>query len=202
MTTRGPAKGLQLPSTVGKLRAKLSWKARRRSIVARICYRSDLSRTLSGDSAPDPGDALPRLAKLLQISRQRLPFPGIYRPAPRLPGAGRLASDLTGAFFFTDPSNLELLAKVINLGDRVAVFYGALSDLDYTLTVTDTRSGQALTYHNPAGNLCGGLGCCRRLACRATWRRTCERFWTRRAASRGSSSFQGIAKQGSYPIRV
>ncbi len=72
-------------------------------------------------------------------------------------GAVRLASDVTGAFFFTDPSNLELLAKVIDLGDRVAVFYGALSDLDYTLTVTDTRSGQARTYHNQAGNFCGGL---------------------------------------------
>jgi len=46
---------------------------------------------------------------------------------------------------------------VIDLGDRVAVFYGALSDLDYTLTVTDTRTGQARTDHNPAGTSFGGL---------------------------------------------
>jgi hypothetical protein len=72
-------------------------------------------------------------------------------------GAVRLPSDLTGAFFFTDPGNLELLAKVLNLGDRIAVFYGALSDLDYTLTVTDTLVGTARTYHNPAGTFCGGL---------------------------------------------
>ncbi|HEY0781415.1 MAG TPA: hypothetical protein VGE98_03095, partial [Thermoanaerobaculia bacterium] len=72
-------------------------------------------------------------------------------------GAVRLASDLTGAFYFTDPSNLELLVKVLDLGDRVAVFYGSLSNLEFTLQVTDTVSGQAKTYHNPAGTFCGGL---------------------------------------------
>jgi hypothetical protein len=31
------------------------------------------------------------------------------------------------------------------------VFYGALSNVDYTLTVTDTTTGTVKTYHNPAG---------------------------------------------------
>ncbi len=66
-------------------------------------------------------------------------------------------SDLTGAFYFTDPSDLEVVAKVIDFGDRVAVYYGTLSDLEYDLTVTDTASGTAKVYHNPAGNYCGGL---------------------------------------------
>jgi len=48
------------------------------------------------------------------------------------------------------------LVKVLNLGDRIAVFYGTLSDLEYMLTVTDTRTGQVKTYHNAAGTLCGG----------------------------------------------
>lgn len=66
-------------------------------------------------------------------------------------------SALTGAFYFTDASNLELLAKVLDFGDRIAFFYGTLSDLEYTLSVRDTVGGTVKTYHNAAGNFCGGL---------------------------------------------
>lgn len=66
-------------------------------------------------------------------------------------------SDLTGAFYFTDQSDLELVAKVIDFGDRIAVFYGSLSNLEYDLTVTDTSAGVQKTYHNPPGQFCGGL---------------------------------------------
>lgn len=65
-------------------------------------------------------------------------------------------SGVTGAFYFTDSSNLELMAKVIDYGDRIDIFYGTLSDLEYTITVTDTKTGSVKTYHNPAGNYCGG----------------------------------------------
>ncbi len=33
------------------------------------------------------------------------------------------------------------------------VFYGALSDADYTLRVEDLATGRVRTYHNPAGRL-------------------------------------------------
>lgn len=65
-------------------------------------------------------------------------------------------SNVTGAFWFTDAGNLELMAKFIDYGDRIDFFYGTLSDLEYTITVTDTSSGQVKTYRNPAGNFCGG----------------------------------------------
>lgn len=65
-------------------------------------------------------------------------------------------SNVTGAFWFTDAGNLELMAKLIDYGDRIDFFYGTLSDLEYTITVTDTSSGQVKTYRNPAGNFCGG----------------------------------------------
>jgi hypothetical protein len=68
-----------------------------------------------------------------------------------------LASDLTGGFYFTDPANLELLVKLVQFPDRIAFFYGTLSDLDYTITVSDRSSGATKTYHNPAGRYCGGL---------------------------------------------
>ncbi len=72
-------------------------------------------------------------------------------------GIAQALSNLTGAFAFTNPANLEILIKTLDFGDHVLVIYGALSNLEYTLTVTDTIGGQVKTYHNPAGQYCGGL---------------------------------------------
>lgn len=72
-------------------------------------------------------------------------------------GIPKKLSDLTGAFGFTSAANLELLVKTIQFPDRVAVFWGALSNLEYTLRVTDTLTGTVKVYHNPAGQYCGGL---------------------------------------------
>jgi hypothetical protein len=72
-------------------------------------------------------------------------------------GSALSLSDETGAFSFTDASDLEVLFKMIDFGNRVAVFYGTLSNLAYTATVIDTRTGQVKTYVNAPGNYCGGL---------------------------------------------
>jgi hypothetical protein len=66
-------------------------------------------------------------------------------------------SNFVGTFFFTDSSNVELMTKVIPFPDRVVVFYGALTDFKYTLSVTDTVSGRTNTYQSQPGKLCGGL---------------------------------------------
>jgi choice-of-anchor B domain-containing protein len=66
-------------------------------------------------------------------------------------------SDATGSFAYTDPRNVELLVKALDFGDRILVIWGALSNLEYTLRVTDTTSGAVETYTNPAGTYCGGL---------------------------------------------
>jgi hypothetical protein len=58
----------------------------------------------------------------------------------------------TGALWFFDPANLELMVKVLDgraINGSFWVFYGALSNVEYTLTVTDTQTGAARTYHNP-----------------------------------------------------
>ena len=34
-------------------------------------------------------------------------------------------------------------------------FYGALSDVEYTITVTDTETGFTKSYHNEPGEICG-----------------------------------------------
>jgi hypothetical protein len=66
-------------------------------------------------------------------------------------------SELTGAFAFTDRSNLEILVKTLEFPDRFIVLYGALSTLEYTLRIRDTVTGVVETYFNPANRYCGGL---------------------------------------------
>ncbi|MBW8877812.1 MAG: hypothetical protein JF614_22825 [Acidobacteria bacterium] len=66
-----------------------------------------------------------------------------------------LTSD-TGAFWFFNDSNLELMVKVLDgraVNGRFWVFFGALSDVDYTITVTRPETGEVKTYHNPKGTL-------------------------------------------------
>lgn len=66
-------------------------------------------------------------------------------------------SQVTGAFYFSGPDSLELMTKIIDQGDRIDFFFGTLSDLEYTISVTDTRTGAVKTYRNNAGRYCGGL---------------------------------------------
>jgi len=58
----------------------------------------------------------------------------------------------TGSFWFFSSNNLELVLKVLDgraANGHFWVFYGALSDVEYTITVTDTQTGAVQTYHNP-----------------------------------------------------
>ena len=62
----------------------------------------------------------------------------------------------TGYFWFFNSANVELVVKVLDgtwLNGNFWVFYGALSDVEYTITVTDTQTGGSVTYFNPARNL-------------------------------------------------
>ena len=67
----------------------------------------------------------------------------------------RLTDD-TGTFWFFSAQNLELMVKVVDgraFNGRYWVFFGALSDVEYTVTVTDTVTGAVRTYSNPSGTL-------------------------------------------------
>jgi hypothetical protein len=67
----------------------------------------------------------------------------------------RLTRD-SGYLWFFDDANIELVVKVLDgraVNGRFWVFYGALTDVEYTVLVRDTVTGQVRTYHNPAGQL-------------------------------------------------
>jgi hypothetical protein len=60
----------------------------------------------------------------------------------------------SGLFYFLDPSNIEMLVKVLNacipaLGNHYWVFFAATTNVQFTLTVTDTQTGQMKMYSNP-----------------------------------------------------
>ncbi len=60
----------------------------------------------------------------------------------------------TGYFWFFWDANVEVILKVLDgrpVNDKFWVYYGALSNVEYTLTVTDTATGAFKTYFNPAG---------------------------------------------------
>lgn len=73
---------------------------------------------------------------------------GLAGAAPEL----GVAPGTTGAFWFFRPSNLELLVKMLDareITDTFWVFFGALSDVEYWITVTDTTGVNGpVVFHN------------------------------------------------------
>jgi hypothetical protein len=60
----------------------------------------------------------------------------------------------TGYFYFFDPSNVEAVVKVIDgcgFNRSFWVYAGGLTNLQASLTVRDTRTGDVKTYRNPQG---------------------------------------------------
>ncbi len=71
----------------------------------------------------------------------------------------RRLTDSTGVATFFDTDNVELVFKVLDGTDANGnhwVFYGGMTDLGYTLTVTDTQTGEVKSYRNEPGSTCGG----------------------------------------------
>jgi hypothetical protein len=67
-------------------------------------------------------------------------------------------SDRTGYFWFFNQQNVELVVKALDgrtINEFFWLFYGALSDVEYAISVLDTATGQRRRYDNAAGNICG-----------------------------------------------
>ena len=68
------------------------------------------------------------------------------------------STDRSGFFWFFNETNIELVVKGLDgrpVNDSFWFFYGALSDVEYTIVVKDTETGETKTYENASGNLCG-----------------------------------------------
>lgn len=100
---------------------------------------------------PGPGTLCLQKGRFQVTAEWRDPGSGQGGQAGAMP-----ISQSSGAFHFGDSGSPELLARIVSLGDRIDVYYGTLSSLEYALTVTDTRTGAVKTYRNNAGRHCGG----------------------------------------------
>lgn len=72
-------------------------------------------------------------------------------------GAGQRAvagTDDSGIMWFFDADNWEMLLKVLNgcaINNRYWVFFAATTNVEFSVEVTDTRTGLVMTYFNPLG---------------------------------------------------
>lgn len=59
----------------------------------------------------------------------------------------------TGYFWFSDPANVEVVVKILDWcpAGGIKVFAAGLTNLEVSLTVTDSQTGQSKTWVNPRG---------------------------------------------------
>jgi len=113
-----------------------------------------LLNTLVGEIAAS-GTCTPSATRLC-LQQGRFAVEASWRDFQGNTGIGTavpLSAD-TGYFWFFWDTNVEVILKVLDgrpVNDRFWVYYGALSNVEYTLTVTDTLTGEVKTYFNPAG---------------------------------------------------
>ena len=106
----------------------------------------ETARSPDADLAPCPGLCLnaSRFAVTVDWTNPRNGTNGTGHALP-------LTGD-TGSFWFFDPRNVELNVKVLDgraVNGHFWVFYASLSDVEFTITVTDTETGAVKTFHNP-----------------------------------------------------
>ena len=98
-------------------------------------------------------------ATVLCVNASRFKVEVSWRVPPQgTSGAGIAVPQTTdtGQFYFFTSNNIELVIKVVDgtaFNGKYWVFYGALTNVEYTITVTDTQTGAVKTYFNPFGNL-------------------------------------------------
>lgn len=115
-------------------------------------------------TAPTIGACSPdEHALCLAGGRFRVEVDWVNPHAPDSHGVGSVfagaQTDLSGHFWFFTPDNLELSVKILDgrtLNGHFWIFWGALSDVGYTLRVTDTETGETQELTNPPLTLCGG----------------------------------------------
>ncbi len=126
------------------------------SFMGRLCRRVLIALSLCLGSWALPanavcvvdGDTLCLNGGRFQVEVDWTDFRGRQGVGTALP-----QTDDTGIFWFFNQENLELAVKVLDgrvVNGNYWVFYGALTNVAFDLTVTDTETGSVKVYHNPS----------------------------------------------------
>jgi hypothetical protein len=133
------------------------------SVVTGVAFtpeaRVDISASLSREAALVPAVCTPN-ATTYCANNSRFQVRVIFS-APSLgitnaPAQAISLTDDTGYFWFFSSNNVEIVIKVVDgraFNGFFWVFEGALTDVEYTITVTDTQTGAVRSYHNSAGHI-------------------------------------------------
>jgi plastocyanin len=96
-------------------------------------------------------------ATTLCINNGRFRVRTHWRSSTQSGDASAVALDFapdSGLFYFFSQTNIEMLIKVLNacvpaFGNKYWVFYAATTNVELTVTVTDTQTGKTRVYFNP-----------------------------------------------------
>jgi hypothetical protein len=111
---------------------------------------------LQGTSAPPPSGCSTLTALCLTTGRFNVSVNWATTDGRTGSGNAVALTDDTGYFWFFDSANVELVVKVLDartVNGHFWVFYGALSNIQYTITVTDSTNNATRNYNNPQSTL-------------------------------------------------
>jgi hypothetical protein len=116
-----------------------------------------LMLTCTAGTAPPPGNNCVSNASTMCLNNNRFKLQLQWRAPNGTTGVGNLAPYSTadsGLFWFFNAANLEMLVKVLNgcsINNHYWVFAAATTNVEYTLTVTDMKTGLTKQYFNHQG---------------------------------------------------
>ncbi len=113
----------------------------------------------SADKGPAPSSPCATTTTALCLNSNRFLVEVDWEDFNGITGRGTavpvMNSTESGLFWFFSPDNIEMLVKVLDgraFNDHFWVFAGATTNVEYTLRVTDTQTGETRTYVNPLGS--------------------------------------------------
>jgi hypothetical protein len=109
--------------------------------------------TISDDETAPSGPCEPGATSLCFFGdRFRLTLDWRFADDQQGQGQAVPLTDRSGAFYYLNPENLEMLVKMVNacaVNARYWLFFAATTNVEFNLVVTDTQASQSKSYFNP-----------------------------------------------------
>ena len=143
-----------------------TFRVRARAGTTYSAYSNQASATTSGAGLPCFPDAT-TVCLLNDRFRVKIDYVNPFSNPPNQPGtflAARLLQGVqnpdTALFGFSSATAVEVVVRVQDtrpFAQRFDIYYGGMTDVGYTVTVTDTQTGTTRQYTNTVGHVGGGV---------------------------------------------